>query len=58
MKRDFNAWLASLGPSAPVKTLSELRQWNLDHIKAGAIKFGNPESISPTRWTWMRSSPQ
>jgi amidase len=40
MKRDFNAWLASLGPSAPVKTLSELRQWNLDHIKAGAIKFG------------------
>jgi amidase len=40
MKRDFNLWLASLGPSAPVKTLSELRQWNLDHAKAGAIKFG------------------
>jgi amidase len=40
MKRDFNAWLASLGPTAPVKTLSELRQWNLDHVKAGAIKFG------------------
>jgi len=40
MKRDFNHWLASLGPSAPVKTLSELRQWNLDHAKAGAIKFG------------------
>ncbi len=40
MKRDFNAWLASLGPSAPVKTLSELRQWNLNHVKAGAIKFG------------------
>jgi amidase len=40
MKRDFNHWLASLGPSAPVKTLSELRQWNLDHVKAGAIKFG------------------
>src|SRR6266511_1457078 len=26
MKRDFNKWLASLGPSAPVKTLTELRQ--------------------------------
>src|SRR3984957_1417820 len=40
MKRDFNNWLASLGPSAPVKTLTELRQWNLSHVKAGAIKFG------------------
>jgi amidase len=40
MKRDFNNWLASLGPTAPVKTLSELRQWNLNHVKAGAIKFG------------------
>ena len=39
MKRDFNAWLASLGPSAPVKTLTELRQWNLAHAKAGAIKY-------------------
>jgi amidase len=40
MKRDFNLWLKSLGPSAPVKTLTELRQWNLGHAKAGAIKFG------------------
>jgi amidase len=40
MKRDFNLWLKSLGPSAPVKTLTELRQWNLAHAKAGAIKFG------------------
>jgi amidase len=40
MKRDFNSWLASLGPTAPLKTLSELRQWNLNHVKAGAIKFG------------------
>jgi amidase len=40
MKRDFNKWLASLGPSAPVKTLAELRQWNLAHAKAGAIKYG------------------
>src|SRR5262245_21950264 len=40
MKRDFNLWLKTLGPSAPVKTLTELRQWNLSHQKAGAIKFG------------------
>jgi amidase len=40
MKRDFNKWLASLGPSAPVKTLSELRQWNILHTKSGAIKYG------------------
>jgi amidase len=40
MKRDFNKWLATLGPSAPVKTLSELREWNLAHQKEGAIKYG------------------
>ncbi len=40
MKRDFNAWLASLGESAPVKTLTELREWNLAHQEAGAIKYG------------------
>jgi amidase len=40
MKRDFNQWLATLGPSAPVKTLTELREWNITHIQAGAIKFG------------------
>jgi amidase len=40
MKRDFSAWLASLGPQAPVKTLTELRQWNSNHIKAGAIRYG------------------
>src|SRR5262249_56577112 len=40
MKRDFNLWLKSLGPAAPVKTLTELRQWNLAHQKAGAIKYG------------------
>ena len=40
MKRDFNLWLKTLGPSAPVKTLTELREWNLAHAKAGAIKFG------------------
>ena len=40
MKRDFNKWLATLGPSAPVKTLTELREWNLRHTKAGALKYG------------------
>lgn len=40
MKRDFNKWLASLGPTAPVKTLTELRQWNVAHQRAGAIKYG------------------
>ena len=40
MKRDFNIWLKSLGPSAPVHTLTELREWNLKHEKAGAIRFG------------------
>ena len=39
MKRDYNAWLASLGPSAPVKTLKEHRDWNIAHAKAGAIKY-------------------
>jgi amidase len=40
MKRDFNRWLDTLGPAAPVKTLTELRQWNLKHAAAGAIKYG------------------
>jgi amidase len=40
MKRDFNTWLASLGPAAPVKTLKELIAWNTAHQKAGAIKYG------------------
>jgi amidase len=40
MKRDFNKWLESLGQSAPVKTLTELRQWNTSHQQAGAIKYG------------------
>jgi amidase len=39
MKRDFDAWLKTLGPTAPVKTLTELRQWNLAHAKAGAARF-------------------
>jgi len=40
MERDFNKWLTSLGPAAPVKTLAELRKWNSDHTKTGALKYG------------------
>jgi amidase len=40
MKRDFNAWLKTLGAKAPLKTLTELRQWNIAHQRAGAIKYG------------------
>ncbi len=43
MKRDFNAWLKSLGPKAPVKTLTELRQWNVAHQRGGAIKYGQAQ---------------
>jgi len=40
MKRDFNTWLVSLGNAAPVKTLTELRDWNDAHQDAGALKYG------------------
>ena len=40
MKRDFNIWLETLGESAPVKTLTELREWNLTHEQAGTLKYG------------------
>jgi amidase len=43
MKRDFNAWLASLGPAAPVKSLTELREWNTTHEKMGTIKYGQSQ---------------
>jgi amidase len=39
MKRDFNAWLGTLGASAPVKTLTELREWNLAQESAGTLKY-------------------
>ena len=39
MKRDFNAWLDTLKGSGPVKTLGELRQWNLAHQNRNAIKY-------------------
>ena len=39
MKRDFNAFLASLGDKAPVKTLAELRAFNTAHANRNAIKY-------------------
>ena len=43
MKRDFNTWLASLGDKAPVKSLTELREWNTAHERMGAIKYGQAQ---------------
>ena len=40
MKRDFNAWLGTLGDSVPVTTLTELREWNVAHESAGTLKYG------------------
>jgi amidase len=40
MERDFNKWLTALGSAAPVKSLTDLRKWNTDHAKMGAIKYG------------------
>ena len=40
MKRDFNKWLELLGSTAPVKTLTDLRNWNEAHRLGGAIKYG------------------
>ena len=43
MKRDFNLWLASLGPGAAVKSLTGLREFNRAHQAAGAIKYGQAQ---------------
>jgi amidase len=43
MKRDFNAWLASLGSAAPFKTLTELRWFNINNAGRGAMKFGQSQ---------------
>jgi amidase len=39
MKRDFNEYLRTLGPGAPIKTLTELRQYNLANRPRNAIKY-------------------
>jgi amidase len=43
MKRDFNAWLSSLGAAAPVTSLTELREWNRAHERAGTLKYGQAQ---------------
>jgi len=43
MKRDFNAWLASLGEAAPVKSLTALRAWNRAHEAEGTLKYGQAQ---------------
>ena len=40
MKRDFNLWLQSLGDKAPLKSLTELRMWNVAHARGGSMKYG------------------
>src|SRR5207237_8842207 len=40
---DFHIWLASLGPAAPVKSLTELREWNTAHERLGTIKYGQAQ---------------
>jgi amidase len=39
MKRDFNAWAASLGPGAPIRNLTELRNYNLANRPRNAIRY-------------------
>ncbi len=43
MKRDFNAWLDSLGDAAPLSSLTALREFNLAHREDGAIKYDQAE---------------
>ncbi len=43
MKRDFNAWLASLGTASPIKSLTDLRFFNLANAPRGAIKYGQSQ---------------
>jgi amidase len=43
MKRDFNAWLVSLGSAAPLKSLTELRWFNIANAGRGAMKYGQSQ---------------
>ncbi|MFN8061939.1 MAG: amidase family protein [Vicinamibacterales bacterium] len=40
MKRDFNLYLNSLGPTRAFKTLTDLRTYNSANVPRGAIKYG------------------
>jgi amidase len=43
MKRDFNAWLESLGDSAPLASLAELRAFNEANPQRDAIRYAQQE---------------
>jgi amidase len=43
MKRDFALWITSLGEHAPVRSLTELREWNRAHERMGAIKYAQAQ---------------
>lgn len=43
MKRDFNAYLASLGPGAPFKTLTQLREFNTANQWRNTIRYGQAQ---------------
>ncbi len=61
MKRDFNRWLASLGDSAPVESLTALREFNLTHRGVGAIRYDQAQldisdqmDVEGDRTRWRR----
>ncbi len=39
-KRDFNAWLDTLGAAAPVHSLAALRAWNTANAARGTLRYG------------------
>ncbi|TDG14797.1 amidase [Seongchinamella unica] len=43
MKRDFNLWLDSLGDSAPLASLTALREFNQAHHEQNAIRYGQAQ---------------
>ena len=43
MKRDFNLWLQSLGETAPVASLTALREFNLANRERNAIRYDQAE---------------
>lgn len=43
MKRDFNLWLESLGDTAPVPSLTALREFNLANRERNAIRYDQAE---------------
>jgi len=40
MKRDFDAWLDSLGAAAPLESLTAFRDWNRNNAMLGTIEYG------------------